>query len=81
MEIRVQFFSYFRDLTGCENELFDVEDGDSLGRLVDKVLSRFPKLDGMQNSTLIAVDVEYQDREYTLCEGDVVSLFPPVQGG
>jgi molybdopterin converting factor small subunit len=35
----------------------------------------------MQNSTLIAVGVEYQSRDYVLKDGDEVSLFPPVQGG
>ena len=35
----------------------------------------------MQNSTLIAVGVDYQTRSYRLQEGDEVSLFPPVQGG
>jgi molybdopterin converting factor small subunit len=42
---------------------------------------RFPKLAAMQNSTLIAVGVEYQGRSYVLQEGNEVSLFPPVQGG
>ena len=35
----------------------------------------------MQNSTLLAVGVEYQTRDYVLQPGDEVSLFPPVQGG
>jgi molybdopterin converting factor small subunit len=42
---------------------------------------RFPKLAGMQKSTLMAVGVDYQDRTCVLKEGDEVSLFPPVQGG
>jgi molybdopterin converting factor small subunit len=35
----------------------------------------------MQRSLLMAVGVDYQPRDYVLKEGDVVSLFPPVQGG
>ncbi|MGN6644764.1 MAG: MoaD/ThiS family protein [Verrucomicrobiota bacterium] len=42
---------------------------------------KFPKLAAMEKSTLIAVGVEYQPRDYLLKDGDVVSLFPPVQGG
>ena len=32
-------------------------------------------------STLIAVGVDYQPKDYVLKDGDEVSLFPPVQGG
>ena len=35
----------------------------------------------MKRSTLIAVGVDYQPRDYVLQDGDEVSLFPPVQGG
>jgi molybdopterin converting factor small subunit len=41
----------------------------------------FPKLGVMKKSTLIAVGVDYQPRDYVLRDGDEVSLFPPVQGG
>ena len=53
----------------------------ALGDLVARLHERFPKLTAMQNSTLIAVGVEYQGRDYALKDGDEVSLFPPVQGG
>ena len=41
----------------------------------------FPKLAAMEKSTLIAVGVDYQTRDYVLKDGDEVSFFPPVQGG
>jgi molybdopterin converting factor small subunit len=44
-------------------------------------MTRFPKLEPMRRSTLLAVGVEYEGREYVLRPGDEVSLFPPVQGG
>jgi molybdopterin converting factor small subunit len=44
-------------------------------------MAHFPKLGAMKKSTLLAVGVEYQSRDYVLKEGDEVSLFPPVQGG
>lgn len=81
MRTKVQFFSYFRDLTGCEEAEFEIGPGTSLGELLRLAHERFPRLNGMEKSTLAAVGVEYQDREYELAEGDVVSLFPPVQGG
>ena len=81
MTIRVQFFSWFRDLTGCEQTTEAIPDGSTLDDLYQKLIARFPKLAAMQKSTLIAVGVDYQPREYALKDGDEVSLFPPVQGG
>ena len=81
MQIFVHFYSYFKDLTGCVETVQNVPDGSTVGDLLRELIARFPKLAGMQNSTLIAIGVEYQDRACVLKPGDEVSLFPPVQGG
>ncbi|MEW6303029.1 MAG: MoaD/ThiS family protein [Verrucomicrobiota bacterium] len=81
MQIAVHFYSYSKELTGCAEAREDLPDGGTLGDLHDRLMKRFPRLAEMKKSTLIAVGVEYQDRHYVLKEGDVVSLFPPVQGG
>jgi molybdopterin converting factor small subunit len=81
MNIRVSFYSYFKDLTGTAQTTESLPDGSTLDALYRQVASRFPKLAPLQKSTLMAVGVEYQGRDYALQEGDEVSLFPPVQGG
>ncbi len=81
MIVRVQFWSYFKDLTGCAQVSEELAVSATIGDLVQRLHARFPKLVAMQNSTLIAVGVEYQSRDYVLKDGDEVSLFPPVQGG
>ena len=81
MQISVQFYSYFKDLTGCGETTEQINSGATLGNLHEQLMSRFPKLAAMNRSTLIAVGVDYQPRDYQLRDGDVVSLFPPVQGG
>ncbi len=81
MTIRIQFWSYFKDLTGCTQASEELPFGSTIGDLLQHLHARFPKLIAMQNSTLIAVGVEYQARDYVLKDGDEVSLFPPVQGG
>ena len=81
MKVTVQFFSYFKDLAGCERFTADVTPGATIGDLMGVIYQRFPKLEPMRKSTLIAVGVDYQHRDYVLKEGDEVSLFPPVQGG
>ena len=81
MQIRVLFHSYFRDLTGCGQTDQTTEPGCTLGVLHERLATRFPKLGVMRKSTLLAVGVDYQPRDYVLKDGDEVSLFPPVQGG
>jgi molybdopterin converting factor small subunit len=81
MQVPVSFHSYFRDLAGCGQTIETLEDGCTLGALHEKLAIRFPKLDALRESTLLAVGVDYQPRDYVLKDGDEVSLFPPVQGG
>jgi molybdopterin converting factor small subunit len=79
--VHVSFYSYLKELTGTDQATEEVGEGCTLGELHHRLIERFPKLDAMRRSTLLAVGVEYQGSDYALREGDEVSLFPPVQGG
>lgn len=81
MKVTIQFFSYFKELTGIDELTREIPEGCTLGRLHDDLCAEHPSLQEMSRSTLIAVGVDYQPREFVLSDGDVVSLFPPVQGG
>jgi len=81
MQLKVNFYSYFKELTGCAQTTVTVPAGSSLGDLLNALAARFPKLAAMERSMLLAVGVDYQQRDYALKEGDEISLFPPVQGG
>ena len=81
MIVRVQFFSYFKELAGCAATSEELPVGSTIADLRQVLFARFPKLAEMNRSMLIAVGVEYQTPDYVLKEGDEVSLFPPVQGG
>ena len=81
MEVKVQFYSYVKDLTGCTELLEPIRPDQTLGELLNDLGRRFPKLGAMRKSMLAAVGVDYQTGDYKLKEGDEVSLFPPVQGG
>ena len=81
MIVSVHFYSWFRDLTGCAAASETVPAGCTLGDLCDVLVARYPRLAAMEKSTLMAVGVDYQKRDYLLKDGDEVSLFPPVQGG
>ena len=81
MNIRVTFYSYFKELAGVSVATVATADGTTLGELFEKLLKDYPKLEPMRKSTLLAVGVDYQPRDYFLRDGDEVALFPPVQGG
>ena len=81
MTIHIQFWSYFAELAGCAQATETLAPPATLADLMERLHARFPKLAAMDKSTLIAVGVEYQGRDYVLQDGDQVSLFPPVQGG
>lgn len=81
MQIKVHFYSYFKELTGCGEAQEEISSGATIADLFQKLTTRFPKLSEMKKSTLVAVGVDYQTWDYILLEGDEVSLFPPVQGG
>ena len=81
MKTTVHFYSYFKELTGCAASVETLAVGTTLGLLHDQLTEKFPKLAAMKRSTLLAVGVDYQPRDYVLQDGDEVSLFPPVQGG
>jgi len=81
MRVTVCFYSFLKDVAGCGQTAETLPAGSTLNDLFRTLGARFPKLAAMQKSTLMAVGVDYQDRNYVLKEGDEVSLFPPVQGG
>lgn len=81
MRIKIYFYSYFKELTGCAETTEELPEGSTIADLTQQLITKFPKLASMQKSTLIAVGVEYQTKDYILKSGDEVSLFPPVQGG
>ncbi|MBU6401908.1 MAG: MoaD/ThiS family protein [Verrucomicrobia bacterium] len=81
MRVQIDFYSYFKDLTGCARAFAALPPGSTIADLLRHLYVRFPKLAPMQRATLIAVGVEYQKPDYMLQDGDEVALFPPVQGG
>jgi molybdopterin converting factor small subunit len=81
MQVTVQFYSYFRELAGCATTTADLPEGGTIDTLLDQLGARFPRLGALRKSTLVAVGVEYQHRDYVLKSEDEVSVFPPVQGG
>ena len=81
MKVSVLFFGLARDLTGFEQEQLEVAPGESLGALLRRYQTRFPRLREMSGSLLAAVNQEVADPSRVLRDGDEVAFMPPVSGG
>jgi molybdopterin converting factor small subunit len=81
MNVKIQFFSFFKDLAGQPELTLPYVEGESLGNLLDRVYALQPRLVPFRRSALAAVGLDYQPQSHLIKAGDVISLFPPVQGG
>ena len=81
MSVTVCFYSYFRELAGVARWVEEIPEDSTLGDLLERVAVRYPEIGALRRSTLVAVGLDYRDPAYILQGGDVVALFPPVQGG
>jgi molybdopterin converting factor small subunit len=81
MLVTIRFYSRLKDLAGCAETRETLPPGSTLADLLQALGARFPGLRSAEKSILLAVGLDYQDRGYTLRDGDEVALLPPVQGG
>ena len=81
MKVHVQFFSRLRDLAGVQEMELDLPDATTAADLLEILYSRTPALRDWDKSILVAVDVEFVERNYVLQPKDQISIMPPVQGG
>ncbi len=81
MKVTVQFFSFLRQIAGCNELAFEVPDDATVGDALVQLYTKFPRLKEAERTTLIAVGVEFAKRDSKLHDSDVLSLMPPLQGG
>jgi molybdopterin synthase catalytic subunit len=81
VKITVQFFSFFRQLTGQTEMPVELPAPATVADLLAALYRQHPRLQEAEKTTLIAVGVEFAKPQDSLHEGDVVALMPPLQGG
>lgn len=81
IKIQIQFFSFFKDLTGYTKMDYGIGNGSTIHDLLTHFYRKFSDLEKWDAHLLVAVGVEYVERTYTLKQNDLVSIMPPVQGG
>ncbi len=81
MTVRVLFFGLVREITGCGEESFSIAEGATLNDLFTAYARRFPRLEEMSRSLVLARNQQFGDRSQPLADGDEVAFLPPVSGG
>lgn len=81
MRVTVQFFSFLRQLAGCNELPLELPAPATVADVLAELHRRFPRLREAEKTTLMAVGVEFADRATVLRDGDMLSLMPPLQGG
>lgn len=81
MKIRVLFFGLAHDLTGLGQENTELPNGADLALLWKQYEERFPRLAGIADSLLLAVNEAVAEPSRVLQDGDEVAFLPPVSGG
>ena len=81
MKVRVLFFGIAREITGLGQDSPELAAGASAADLLRLYADRFPRLEGIAASLVIAVNQEFSDPARVLADDDEVAFLPPVSGG
>lgn len=81
MQVTVRFFATYRDVAGRSKLQIEVDDGTTLGALLEMLYGKYPKLKKWSESIVCSVNRKYADSDKILEPGDEVALLPPVSGG
>jgi molybdopterin synthase sulfur carrier subunit len=77
MAITAKFFASLRESVGLDECRIDLIDINTAVDVWNKATKGAP----MPPNTLIAVNMDYVDRNHPVKDGDEVAFFPPVSGG
>ena len=81
MRITVRLFATLRQIAGWKEKEFEIDEGQTLGDLLNRITELQPELDLNRRVTYAAVNEEYAKLTDLLKVGDTVAIFPPVSGG
>ena len=81
MKITVKCFALARQLVGDDTVSVELTEGSTVDDLKKELALRFPQMDRVLNSSMIAVDGDYAPGNHPLLGTEEVACIPPVSGG
>ena len=81
VQVRLLFFASIKDIVGARQIEVEIPSGTTVGKLLELLEEKYPRLAGYRSILLTSVNEEYAKPEATIADGDEVAIFPPVSGG
>jgi molybdopterin synthase catalytic subunit len=81
MNTTVLLFASVAEMAGTRRLSLDLRDGARVLDLERELVRRYPKLAGLADRIVYALNEEYVDRSQVIHAGDTVAVIPPVSGG
>jgi len=81
LRIDILYFSSLKDKVKKNKETVDVDPDTNLNQLIQFLKQKHPEISQNLDNVMVAVNEQYVDKNYSLKEGDIVALIPPVSGG
>ena len=81
MQIKVLFFGQLRDVCGGPEDRLELAAGARAADVFKHYAARFPKLQAMARSIVLARNQEFTTPDAELSDNDEIALLPPVSGG
>ncbi len=81
MRIDILYFSSLKDKVKKNKETVDVDPDTNLNQLIQFLKQKHPEISQNLDNVMVAVNEQYVEKDYSLKEGDIVALIPPVSGG
>ncbi len=81
MNVEVLLFAAARESAGAGSVRVDLEDGATVGALLDHLATTHPGLGDVLPACRAALDEEFVTRATRLSDGCTVAVLPPVSGG
>jgi molybdopterin converting factor small subunit len=81
MRITVKFSSMFSALAGVEQDVLDVNEGTTIGRLSKILGEKYGKLPLESRKTYFQINDQISTSDQVLAEGDQVRIFQLLAGG
>ena len=81
VRVKVLFFGRIRELTGLSEETGEINEGATLGDLLERYIQRFPQLAGFRASLVASRNQEFAAWDTRIAGEDEIAFLPPVSGG
>ncbi len=83
MKVKVLYFASIKEKLGKEIEEFELEEGVTLGSLIDQIKLEYKSIAKFLEGRFFsyAVNQEIADKNIVLKPGDEIAILPPLSGG